>query len=261
MRSRGALVSKGIPPEAIIEALILGFEWPHELDEPLRHRCQEFADSSIAIVVSGVVYPSSSCGEPYPLSGGDEPTTTVVQESSTEGAWTGSGSSTNSSESLSTTRSGSGVVELRDGIYTLSFEMESQSTMFGHDECSTTTSAFGPMDGTPDEFGKILFVAEVTADIVSDCKLYESSSGFSPTSTNTARPRSSTSATVACGLRAGDPSVLRPRTTRRPGILVAMSQPTVCGGFAHRWGLGPGCDEPTDRMWRFRSSLGTGTGL
>ena len=34
----------------------------------------------------------------------------------------------------------------------------------------------------------------------------------------------------------------------------AMSQPTVYGGFAHRYGGISACDEPTDRIRRFRSS-------
>jgi hypothetical protein len=66
------LATKGIPPEAIVEALILGFEWPHELDQPLGFTCALDAVSESAIVVAGVVYPALGCGEAYPLSGTDE---------------------------------------------------------------------------------------------------------------------------------------------------------------------------------------------
>lgn len=60
------LVGKGIPPEAIVEALILGFEWPWELDTELP-ACPADAVSAVPIVVAGTVYPPLGCGEPYPL--------------------------------------------------------------------------------------------------------------------------------------------------------------------------------------------------
>ena len=57
------LIAKRIPPEAIVQALILGFQWPWQFDEPLDLEC-DGGVSGIAIVVAGVVYPALGCDKP-----------------------------------------------------------------------------------------------------------------------------------------------------------------------------------------------------
>lgn len=191
----------GYTPEQVIFGLFAGFEVDDyddigyvagecDLDNRYYDKgdCDWFEDECEPfLIIDGDSVPRPDCPDPdrYDDYDDDEDADADAEPDigSTAGAWTGSGTSTDSSESRSTTYAGSAVVELRDGVHTLSFEMDSQSTTFGHDGCSTTTSAFGQIDGTPDGYGQILFVAEVTTDIVSDFLFYESSGGVA-TETN-----------------------------------------------------------------------------
>lgn len=162
-----ALVSQGYPTDEAIAAALLG-TWEG------RDHC---------VVIPGVEPTTAlriqACTAAFDATSDTAPTAQDPAPAleSADGAWIGTGSASSATDSRSTTWSASAAVELRDGVFTLSFERASDSTELGHSSCSTTTSAFGQIDATPDEFGRVVFTSEVSTDIVSDCPFYESKGG------------------------------------------------------------------------------------
>lgn len=95
----------------------------------------------------------------------------------TSGVWTGSDTSSTSSESRSSEYAGSATVELADGVYTVSYEITQNSVELGHTSCTSDTVTTGEASGRANDTGRILFEGEASVVTVSDCPFYESRGG------------------------------------------------------------------------------------
>ena len=107
----------------------------------------------------------------------DSTTPTTSAPAATSGRWSGSASELHESESRTTQYEGSATIELQNGVYSLVFEITSNSTNFDHVGCSTSTLNQGEATAQPEEYGRLLFVSVAARQIDSDCPFYESSGG------------------------------------------------------------------------------------
>lgn len=96
----------------------------------------------------------------------------------TSGTWSGSASDASESESRTSQSEGSATIELRDGVYHLSFDITSDSVSLGHDSCSTSSVFDGEASAEPNESGRLVFTTDVVRQIASDCPFYEKDGGY-----------------------------------------------------------------------------------